>query len=239
MPTTDRLPLERVTVRPAEPHETALVRGIDDCVFPEQSEDLQRAPDGELEEGVEAKDVYLFEMAGRAVAYLHVDRSDPERIYLSGFGILPEMQSRGLGTALVALAQPILAEYEHKVPIYTVTSPRNIRMLRLLFSLRFAGRWVLPDHFGPGRHRIGCQLLRQSSGLPESARTRQVRPDDIRELGCLADDGWVICGQRASKAGPLFELAASSGDDFLTCPPPIRPQLDTHGTATAALHDLT
>lgn len=222
MPTIDRLPIESIIMRPAEPHEAPLVRGIDDSVFPELSEDLQRAPAGELEEGVEAKDVYLFEMAERAVAYLHVDRSDPDRIYISGLGILPEIQNRGLGTALVALAQPILEDYEHKVPIYTVTSPRNTRMLRLLFGLRFAGRWVLPDYFGPGRHRIGCQLLRRSSGLLESAETKLFRFNDIHELACLADDGWLMRSQHKGETGPLFELAVGSGDDFLTCPPPSR-----------------
>lgn len=223
MPIIDRLSTETVTMRHAEPHEAWLVRGIDDSVFPEQSDDLQRAPAGELEEGVEVKDVLLFEMSGQAVAYLHVDRSDPLRIYLSGFGILPEIQNRGLGTALVAKAQPILEEYERKVPIYTVTSPRNTRMLHILFSLRFAGRWVLPDYFGPERHRIGCQLLRRASSLPESAQTRLLRVDDIHELSRLVDDGWVIRGQRRGETGPLFELAVGRGDDFLTCRPPTRP----------------
>jgi GNAT superfamily N-acetyltransferase len=220
VPTIDRLPIQSVTMRPAEPYEASVVRDIDDRVFPERSDDLQRARAGELEEGVESKDVYLFEMADQAVAYLHVDRRDPQRIYLSGFGILPEIQNRGLGTVLVALAQPILEEYEHKVPIYTVTSPRNTRMLRLLFNLRFVGRWVLPDHFGPGRHRIGCQILRRSSGLLESAETQLLRFDDVYELARLADDGWVIRDQRKGETGPHFELAVGSGDDFLTCPSP-------------------
>jgi ribosomal protein S18 acetylase RimI-like enzyme len=235
VPTIDRLPIERVTMRHAEPHEASLVRRIDDSVFPEQSEDLQRAPVGELEEGVEAKDVLLFEMAGQAVAYLHVDRSDRGRIYLSGFGVMPEIQDRGLGTALVAKALPILEEYERKVPIYTVTSPRNARMLHILFSLRFAGRWVLPDYFGPGRHRIGCQLLRRASGLRESAETRLLRFDDIDELARLVEDGWVIRGQQRSETGPLFELAVGSGDDFLTCRPPTRlPAGHTQGSHGAS-----
>jgi ribosomal protein S18 acetylase RimI-like enzyme len=222
VPTIDGPTEENILMRPAEPHEASLVRGIDNSVFPEGSEDLQRAPAGELEDGVEAKDVYLFEMAQRAVAYLHVDRSDPERIFVSGFGILPDVQNRGLGGRLVALAQPILEEYQVKVPIYTVTSPRNTRMLRLLFGLRFAGRWVLPDYFGPGRHRIGCQLLLRTSGLLESADTQTFRIDDIYKLARLVDEGWLIRGQHKSETGLRFDLAFGSGEDFLTCPPPSR-----------------
>jgi GNAT superfamily N-acetyltransferase len=223
VPTIDRPSTQIPTIRPAEPHEAALVRGIDDSVFPERSEDLQRAPADELEEGIEAKDVYLLELAEQVVAYLHADRTDPRWIYLSGFGVLPELQNRGLGTAMAGLVQPILEEYERKLPIYTVTSPRNTRMLHLLFNLHFAGRWVLPDHFGPGRHRIGCQLLRRTSGLRESASVRQVPLADIHGLGRLVGDGWVICGQHEDKTGPFFELAAGSGEDFLACPPPPSP----------------
>jgi GNAT superfamily N-acetyltransferase len=223
VPTIDRLPTESIIMRRAEAREAPLVRAIDDKVFPEHSEDLQRAAAGELEGGIAAKDVYLFEMAERAVAYLHLDRSHPGRISLSGLAILPEMQSRGLGTAIAALARPILEEYEDKLPIYAVTSPRNTRMLHLLFGLRFAGRWVLPDYFGPGRHRIGCQLLQRSSGLLESTETQLLKFDDIHELARLADDGWFIRGHRTGETGPLLELVVGSGDDFLPCPPPSRP----------------
>jgi GNAT superfamily N-acetyltransferase len=223
--TIDSPPLESGCIRTAEPHEAALVRSIDNSVFPEQSRDLQRAPAGELEQGVEAKDVYLLELEHRAVAYLHVDRSQRGGIYLSGFGVLPELQNRGLGTAMARLAQPILEEYEHRLPIYTVTSPRNTPMLRLLFNLHFAGRWVLPDHFGPGRHRIGCQLLRRTSALPQSTTTRQVRLGDIHGLDRLVDDGWVIRRNFKDKTGPFFELAAGGTDDFISCPPPQTPGL--------------
>ncbi len=223
MPTIERSPQQLVSIRLAEPHEARLVRHIDDSVFPEQSEDLQRARVGELEDGVEAKDVYVFEMEERVVAYLHVDRADPQRIYLSGFGILPELQNRGLGTIFVGLAQPVLEEYEDKLPIYTVTSPRNMRMLRLLFNARFVGRHVLLDHFGPGRHRLGCQLLRRTSDLKEMATVRQVQLTDIHELNRLVRDGWVIRDHHKRRTGPFFELAEGSDKDLLACPPPPGP----------------
>lgn len=223
MPTIERSPKQLVSIRLAEPHEAGLVRRIDNSVFPERSEDLQRAPVGELEDGVEAKDVYVFEMEERVVAYLHVDRAHPQQIYLSGFGILPELQSRGLGAILVELTQPILAEYEDKLPIYTVTSPRNTRMLRILFNSRFAGRHVLLDHFGPGRHRIGCQLLRGTSDLKEATRVRQVQLADIHRLDRLVHDGWVIRDHHKGSAEPFFELAEGSDKDFLACPPPPSP----------------
>jgi RimJ/RimL family protein N-acetyltransferase len=238
VPPIDRPCPQNVSIRPAEPHEAGLVRSIDDSVFPEQSEDLQRAPADELEDGIDAKDVYVYELGGQVVGYLHVNRTDSRLIYLSGFGILPELQNRGLGTVMAGLAQPILEEYEHKLPIYTVTSPRNARMLRVLFNLRFAGRWVLPDYFGPGRHRIGCQLLRRASVLKESARTRQIRLADIHGLDRMVQAGWVIRDQRKGRTGQFFELAAASDEDFLACLPPPGRSGFTRIPITA-VHDLT
>jgi ribosomal protein S18 acetylase RimI-like enzyme len=223
VPNTDPLASQLVRIRLAGPHETGLVRGIDSSAFPEDSLDLQRAPAGELEKGVEARDVYLFELGERPIAYLHVDRSDPERINLEGFGVLPEYQSKGLGTAMMRLAQSRLAEHEEKLPIYSIASPRNTRMVRLLLNLRFAGRWVLPDHFGPGRHRVGWQLLRKASRLPEATETVTVPAADLGELHRLVRDGWVIVSPRWEGTQPLLVLALAGDGDFVGCPPPVSP----------------
>ena len=220
---TDRPSVLNINIRLAEPHETELVRKLDDMVFPEQSMELQRAPANELEEGVRTKDVYLFELDNRAIAYLHVNRTDSRWIYLAGFGVLPELQNQGIGTAIASLMRPILDEAEDKLPIYTVTSPWNTRLLRLLFNLRFAGRWVLLDHFGPGRHRIGCQPLRAASGETEPRTARQVPLEDIYALDRLLATGWVIRGLHRKQAGVFFELVAESGDSFLACPRPLSP----------------
>jgi ribosomal protein S18 acetylase RimI-like enzyme len=209
--------MQDVTLRLAAPGEAARVRSLDDGIFPEHSEDLQRASAGELEAGVKAGDIYVLELDDRLAGYLHVDRTDPRLTYLSGFGVLPEFQNRGLGTAMAALARPILEDRADVLPMCAVTSPRNARMLRLLFSLRFAGRWMLPDYFGPGRHRFGCQLLRGTSGLREAATVRRVHQDDLGELVRLTGAGWAVRGHGDS-GGQVFELSPATGDDFLPCP---------------------
>jgi len=215
-------------IRLAEPDETDLVRDIDDRIFPPDNADLQRAPAGELEEAVEAKDVFLFSWNDHLVGYLHVDRSHPDKIYISGFGVLPERQNLGLGGVMVAKAQELLQNDESERPIYTVTSPRNSRMLRLLFHVHFAGRWVLPDFFGRGRHRIGCQLLQPGSRGRTPLQTALVRVSSIHQLDSLVDDGWLIRGLRRDPAGPFFELSPAGAADFLEC---ARPQLNEYATA--------
>jgi hypothetical protein len=215
----DRPPLRDLIIRLAESAEKPQVRSLDDRIFPDGDPNLQRAPAGELETGVEAGDVYVTELAGRLVGYLHIDRTDPRLVNLSGAGIVPELQNRGIGTAMTALVRTILADYADLLPVCAVTSPQNPQMLHLLFSMRFAGRWMLADHWGPGRHRIGFQLLRATSRLPEADRVRQVGPDDLGQLARLTGAGWAIRRQR-SQSERVFELSPATVDDFLPCPRP-------------------
>ena len=163
MPTIDDPSPARVEIRLAEPGEAEQVRALDDAVFPEISIDLERAPEGELEEATQVGDVFFLELDAERVGYIHVNRQDPRCIYVAGMGWLPEMQDRRLGTALARKVKAKLYAVTvgaDRLPVYTVTSPHNFRMLRILFNLGFAGRWALPDYFGPGRHRIGCQMRR-------------------------------------------------------------------------------
>jgi hypothetical protein len=215
-----------LTFRLADKGETGLVRAIDSAIFPPDSLELERAPAGELEAAVEAKDVYLFHLGHRPVGYLHLDRTSPLKIYISGFGVVPERQNDRLGTAMVTLTTDLLRNERDDRPIYTVTSPRNIRMLRLLFRIDFAGRWVLPDFFGPGRHRIGCQLVHpvtraddhRARSCPDARQV--VAMEDLAGLGELLEKNWLIRKVWREEDGSFFELNAPESAAVPDCPRP-------------------
>lgn len=212
---------EAAVMRPATPADRQIVRDIDTRVFPAACADLEPAPAGELEQAILDQDVYLLQLHDQPVGYLHIDSRHPDHVYLSGFGVLPEFQGHRLGTAMARLAGPILRQHQGRRAIYTVTSPQNIRMLRILFGWNFAGRWALPDHFGPGRHRIGCQLLRETS--PQSSRSVRIRTVPVAQsdqLMALIANGWVLRSVRHAGAEAHFELTTAGPDDFLPCPAP-------------------
>jgi hypothetical protein len=111
--------------------------------------------------------------------------------------------------------------------VVAVTSPRNHSMLRLLFARGFAVRWVLPDHFGPGRHRFGCQL-RTGAGWAPGSQVNWVPTAAVGTLRWLVQTrGLVIralvpasCG---AAFGPVFELAEPASGDLVPAPPPCPP----------------
>jgi Acetyltransferase (GNAT) family len=103
--------------------------------------------------------VRLLEVDDRPVGYLHADTTMPGRIYVSGVAIHPDVQRRGLGTLLIRKCLDSLeSRVRMTMPIVTVTSPRNIAMLKVLYETNFGARWVLRNFFGVGCDRFGLQL---------------------------------------------------------------------------------
>src|SRR5438270_11965558 len=92
---------------------------------------LERAAPGELERGVEVGDVWVAECAEGVVGYAHVDRQCRSQLYVTGVVVVPSMRGHGFGASLLAAA---LASIElTKLPVCTVTNPKNLTMLKLLF----------------------------------------------------------------------------------------------------------
>ena len=198
-----------------------MVRELDNLVFPADDRDRQRAGPGELEDGVMAGDVHVLERLGEVVAYLHTDRSRPNMIFVSGIAVRPDVQGLGLGTMMIDhFLDSLPASIRGSVPITTITSPRNLAMLRLLFARGFAGRWFLTDYFGPGRDRVGCQL--RGHGTPWPAATGIQVPasalDTVMRL--LAEHRHVIRSLVQTVTGPMFELVPGHGEQFPASGPP-------------------
>lgn len=158
-----------LTIRLAGENDSAAVRELDDLAFGSGG---QRADPGELEAGVAAGDIYVLVQAEDVpVGYLHADTSRSNRIYVAGVAVHPQWQGRGLGSALIDRMLEVLGDERHLAPVVTVTSPHNVRMLKVLLQRGFSARWFLVDHFGPGIHRFGCQLLAADSPVPDPAST--------------------------------------------------------------------
>lgn len=205
-----------LSIRRAGPADASTVRWLDDLAFPEDDPVKQRADPGELEAGVDAGDVTLLELSGRPVGYVHADRGVAGRIYVAGVGIVPEVQRQGLGTLLVReCLVTIDGRTRATVPIVTVTSPANFPMLRVLFRHGFSARSLVPDFFGPGRHRFALQL-RTAPAVPGAGRrSRWVRADRLSQVGAaLSGPGTSIRGLAERGGVPCFEVVEHHRDDF-------------------------
>lgn len=195
------------------------VRDLDNAAFPATSQDQQRASPGELEDGVAAGDVYLLERDDRPVAYLHLDRQVPGRIYVSGLAVHPDVQGGGLGKLLMDHFLPGIRGRLRSTAVVTVTSPRNLVMLRLLLTRGFAVRWLLRDFFGPGRDRFGCQL--RTRFQPADGRMRLVPTASLDIVYALMEEQHHVVRSIITRAsGPHFVMSRQQPGEFLDCVPP-------------------
>jgi ribosomal protein S18 acetylase RimI-like enzyme len=200
-------------VRLANEADAVGVRELDTLAF---SAGGQPAEPGELEAGVAAGDVHVLVKDGVLAGYVHVDTSRSGRIYVAGVAVRPGLQRQGLGCVLIDHMLDLLGSGREVTPVVTVTAPTNVPMLKILFKRGFSARWYLPDHFGPGMHRFGCQLL--APGPPpdpdEGVRVPLTRLDEA------ADIVRSFTGSDASPATVVLELFPTRPSDFLPADPP-------------------
>ena len=164
-------------------------------------------------------DVHLLERDGEVVAYLHLDRQVPGRIYVAGLAVRPDLQGGGLGALIMDHFIGSLEPERSTTAVVTVTSARNHFMLSLLLTRGFAGRWLLRDFFGPGRHRFGCQV--RTTSTPPAGPLHRAPADRLEEVYRLMEERQhVIRSLVQSDAGPQFLLSPAEPGEFLDCLPP-------------------
>jgi GNAT superfamily N-acetyltransferase len=214
------------TFRLADEGDAVAVRTLDELAFGPGG---QRAEPGELEAAVVAGDVHVLDLGGVPVGYLHADTSRANRIYVAGVAVHPGVQGHGWGSALIDHMLALLGDERHLSPVVTVTSPHNVRMLKVLLQRGFSARWFLQDHFGPGQHRFGCQLLAACSPEPRgSVRVSATRLDQVSELMRIRGLRVRSIIESAGEAGKteiaespiVFELVPIHPSDFLAADPP-------------------
>jgi [ribosomal protein S18]-alanine N-acetyltransferase len=143
-------------IRYAETKDLSALRALDAECFPPGRNDLQPAALGEIEKGLETRGIFVVEDDGAVVGFLQVDKQSGEDWELLSLAISQNQRSKGLGRKL--LGQLVADRVSGSERIYTVTAPQNLPMQRLLLSFGFREVEYLPDHFGPGKHRVKFEL---------------------------------------------------------------------------------
>lgn len=205
-----------MTVRAATPGDVDRILELDNLCFPGGDTDRERAAPGEIEAGVEQARVTVVERDGVVVGFLQVDRPSARHVYIEALGVDPAAQGQGVGSALVDHFLGSIGPEAAPAAVSTVTSPRNLSMLRLLFDRGFIVRTVMRDYFGEGKDRFYCQLR---------MRHRFVDPDDrylvpthsLDQLyRLLESDHYVLTDvlQSSSTDSMMFEVSRFDNDDL-------------------------
>lgn len=148
----------QLTVREAKPEDLARLLALDAECFPQGNFDLEPAPAGEIEAGIEEGGVFVALINESIVGMLQLDKVSSNEWELLTLAITSSHRGQGVGKALMDRFLAELAQSPYLVAVSCLTSPNNLAMQDLLESYGFVQVGLISDYFGPGKHRLKFQL---------------------------------------------------------------------------------
>jgi ribosomal-protein-alanine N-acetyltransferase len=131
---------------------------LDAECFPQGNIDLEPAPAGEIETGVEDGVVFVATSYDLIVGMLQFDRVSSNEWELLTLAITSSHRGQGVGRSLMDKFLAELAQSPYLVAVSCLTSPNNLAMQGLLENYGFVQVGLMADYFGPGKHRLKFQL---------------------------------------------------------------------------------
>lgn len=147
-----------LTVRQAQAEDLPKLIALDAECFPHGNFDLEPAPAGEIEAGVEDGGIFVASINDEIVGMLQLDKVSSNEWELLTLAITGAHRGQGVGRALMDRLLAELAKSPYLVAVSCLTSPNNFAMQGLLESFGFVQVGLLADYFGPGKHRLKFQL---------------------------------------------------------------------------------
>lgn len=145
-------------VRVAVQGDLEALLNLDKECFPIGNLDLEPAPVGEIEEGVEQGCIFVAEQKGKVIGMLQVDKVSSNNWELLTLAILPSHRGSGIGRGLMEKLVLELDKSPYLVAVSCLTSPNNLIMQSLLEGFGFIQVGLVENHYGPGKHRLKFQL---------------------------------------------------------------------------------
>jgi ribosomal protein S18 acetylase RimI-like enzyme len=131
---------------------------LDAECFPKGNTDLEPAPAGEIETGVQDGGVFVAVADKIVVGMLQLDKVSSNEWELLTLAITSSHRSQGVGQALMEMFFVELSQSPYMVTVSCMTSPSNHAMQGLLESFGFVQVGLMENYFGPGKHRLKFQL---------------------------------------------------------------------------------
>jgi ribosomal protein S18 acetylase RimI-like enzyme len=147
-----------LTVRVATASDLTQLIALDAECFPHGNLDLEPAPAGEIEAGVEDGAIFVALFNQEIVGMLQLDKVSSNEWELLTLAIKGSHRGQGVGRSLMERFLAELAKSPYLVAVTCLTSPNNLPMQGLLESYGFIQVGLLADYFGPGKHRLKFQL---------------------------------------------------------------------------------
>ena len=145
-------------VRPAEASDLPSLFALDAECFPAGNSDLEPAPAGEIEAGVQDGLVLVAVSGSAVIGMLQVDKASSNEWELLTIAIASSHRGQGVGKVLMDRFLHELERSPYLVAVSCMTSPNNLVMQSLLENYGFIQVGLVSDYFGPGKHRLRFQL---------------------------------------------------------------------------------
>lgn len=146
--------------RAAIASDLAALRALDKECFPAGRDDLEPAPEGELERGLESGSILVALVQQQVVGFLQYENF-PQAIELLTLAITADFRDSGVGTNLMQKFLNFLKDSKIQ-RIYCFTSPSNLAMQKLLAKFGFRNSGLVENHYGSGKHRLRFELELQN-----------------------------------------------------------------------------
>ena len=131
---------------------------LDAECFPPGNSDLEPAPPGEIEAGVQEGNIFAAALNQKVVGMLQLEKVSSNEWELLTLAITAGLRGQAIGKLLMERLFVELSRSPYVVTVSCLTSPSNEAMQGLLESFGFVQVGLVADHFGPGKHRLKFQL---------------------------------------------------------------------------------
>jgi ribosomal protein S18 acetylase RimI-like enzyme len=147
-----------IEIRTATEYDLPVLLALDSECFPLGCPDLEPAPPGEIATGVKDETMFVATTSQKVVGMLQLDKVSSNEWELLSLAITATHRGQGIGQALMVRFFVELSKSPYLVAVSCLTSPNNHAMQGLLERVGFRQVAMIPDCFGPGKHRLKFQL---------------------------------------------------------------------------------
>ena len=147
-----------IEIRVATESDLEDLLALDAECFPPGNSDLEPAPPGEIATGVQDQSIFVATANQKVVGMLQHEKVSSNEWELLSLAMTSTHRGQCIGQALMDRFFVELSSSTYMVAVSCITSPSNEAMQGLLESFGFVQVGLIPDCFGPGKHRLKFQL---------------------------------------------------------------------------------